>query len=89
MAGRKKAENNSPEITLFSEHIIEKTTESLNIEDTFKELDAIIEKMESPGVTLEASLEMYKQAVKLADGMKNKLSVMRDEIDRIAETEDE
>jgi exodeoxyribonuclease VII small subunit len=89
MAGRKKAEKQQPEITLFSEQVIERTTESLNIEETFTKLDTIIEQMESPGVTLEASLELYKQAVRLADGMKSKLSVIRDEIDRISETEDE
>lgn len=79
MAGRKKAAVGAPEITLFTE-----TSETpVNIEGTFEKLDTIIEQMEAPGISLERSLELYKQAVTLADGMKAKLTQIHTEIDAI------
>jgi exodeoxyribonuclease VII small subunit len=59
----------------------------MNIENTFEKLDEIIKAMESSGVTLEESLNLYKEAAKLIENAETKLTAAKAEVDRIAGTE--
>jgi exodeoxyribonuclease VII small subunit len=55
----------------------------MNIENVFNKLDEIIAAMEDSGVSLDRSLELYKQAVELISAAQSKLQAVQTEIDSI------
>jgi exodeoxyribonuclease VII small subunit len=59
-------------------------TDNINIEGTFAELDQIIGAMESPGITLDRSLKLYKQAAELISGAKDALEKAKLAVERLS-----
>ncbi|MBQ8983982.1 MAG: exodeoxyribonuclease VII small subunit [Lachnospiraceae bacterium] len=52
----------------------------LNIDDAFEQLTSILEQMDSPKVSLEESLKLYKQGVGILNQCSTKLSDIEKEI---------
>ncbi|MBE5969175.1 MAG: exodeoxyribonuclease VII small subunit [Lachnospiraceae bacterium] len=58
------------------------------IEDNFKEISEIIEKMDNPEVSLEESFKLYNEAVKLVEDCNKRIEKVEKEItviDRVEE----
>lgn len=57
-----------------------KTKKTQNFDDAMLELESIVEKMEKEDLPLEESLKLYKEASKLANICKEKLTLIEGEI---------
>lgn len=52
----------------------------LNIEDSFKEIDKIIEQMDNDKCSIEKSLELYENGVKLVNDLSKKIEKIDKEL---------
>ena len=52
----------------------------LNIEDSFKEIDKIIEQMDNDKCSIEKSLELYESGVKLVNDLSKKIEKIDKEL---------
>ncbi len=58
------------------------------IEDNFKEISEIIEKMDNPEVSLEESFKLYNEAVKLVEDCNKRIEKVEKEITVLDRVED-
>lgn len=56
------------------------TTDTKTIEQSFEELDRIMEKLESPDITLEESFQYYEAGMKLIQSCSEKIDTVEKKI---------
>lgn len=60
-----------------------------NIEDNFKELDEILEKMQDEDVSLDESFEMYKKGVEIVKDSNEQIEKIEKQIEVLEEESDD
>ncbi len=60
-----------------------------NIEDNFKELDEIIEKMQDEDVSLDESFEMYKKGIEIVKDSNDQIEKIEKQIEILEEESDD
>ncbi len=60
-----------------------------NIEDNFKELDEILEKMQDEDVSLDESFEMYKKGVEIVKDSNDQIEKIEKQIEVLEEESDD
>lgn len=57
----------------------------LSLEESFKELDALIEKMQNDDLPLEDTFELYKKGIALVEGCTKKIEKVEADIKKVSE----
>lgn len=60
-----------------------------NIEDNFKELDEILEKMQDEDVSLDESFEMYKKGIEIVKDSNEQIEKIEKQIEVLEEESDD
>lgn len=60
-----------------------------NIEDNFKELDEILEKMQDEDVSLDESFEMYKKGIEIVKDSNEQIEKIEKQIEALEEESDD
>lgn len=60
-----------------------------NIEENFKELDVLLEKMQDEDVTLDESFEMYKKGVEIVKDSNEQIEKIEKQIEVLEEESDD
>ena len=65
----------------------EMNKEEMTLEEAFKELDQLIDKMESSSLPLEETFQLYKQGVSLVEFCSKKIEKVECDIRKVTENE--
>ena len=63
--------------------------ENKNFEDSLKELESIVSKLENPDISLDESILLFERGIKLADSCSKQLESARQRILTLSEAENE
>ena len=64
------------------------TNEELTIEQTLQRLEEIVAAMDGPDLTLDASIKLFEEGVRLADSLKKRLEESELKVKQVLETSD-
>ena len=73
----------------YLENRMERFMAKNNIEDNFKELDEILEKMQDEDVSLDESFEMYKKGVEIVKDSNDQIEKIEKQIEVLEEESDD
>ncbi len=69
---------------------VKKTTDKIeNINEAFKKLDGIIEEMNNEKITLEDSIELYEEGIKVISNIKKNIDTVEKKLKILEQKEDE